>query len=92
MAHMDLTGRQRSDLRKAGQGVRASCIVGRGGATPAVLEAVSRQLAGRELVKVKLPAGSAAERKALAAELARATGSSCVEVLGRTCLLYRPEE
>jgi RNA-binding protein YhbY len=66
--------------------------VGKAGLTEAVSVATAELLARQELVKVRLPAGAPAERKVLAEELARAAGALCVGTLGRTALLYRPED
>jgi len=63
--------------------------VGKAGVTDAVAQSVSAQLAKRELVKVRMPAGPADLKKRLANQLASATDAVCVALLGRTALLYR---
>lgn len=64
--------------------------IGKGGLTPAAVEAVRDALAARELIKVKVldaaPESARATGEALAAELGDA---HLVEVIGRTAVLYR---
>ena len=87
-----LTGKQKRALRGLGQSLRPSILIGKEGATPGLVAATAEALARRELVKVRLPAGPAAARKALAEELAAAAEATCVGVVGRTALLYLPNE
>lgn len=87
----ELTGAEKRRLRAIGQKLKVSCIVGRAGATDTAIAAVRRQLLSRELVKIRIPAGPANDRKTLARQIARATGSICVSVLGRTALLARSD-
>ena len=86
----ELTGRQRRMLKAQGQRLSPAVSVGKGGDSQAVVRQIDRLLGTRELVKVHLPAG--AERKALGPELADRVGAVCVGVVGRTALLYRPNE
>jgi RNA-binding protein len=88
----ELTGKQKHVLRGLGQQLDPAVIVGKAGLTAGVVAAVAEALARRELVKVRLPAGPAPGRKALAAELAGAVAASGLGVVGRTMLLYRPNE
>ena len=60
--------------------------------TYALVEDLLRQLSRRELVKVRISSAAEAGRDQLAEAMAKATGSSCVGAVGRTCLLYRPNE
>ncbi len=69
-----------------------TCIVGKGGLADGVLESISAALGGRELVKIRLPAGSGGDRQELAIQIAETLEAECVGVLGRTALLYRPAE
>lgn len=88
----ELTGKQKSHLRSLGQRLDPLLTIGKAGPTQAVAAAVGELLARRELVKLRLPAGPGPERRALADEIAAAAGAQCVGVVGRTALLYRPNE
>ncbi|MFP4052473.1 MAG: YhbY family RNA-binding protein [Phycisphaerae bacterium] len=87
---MDLTGKKKRHLRLLGKTLSAKAAVGKDGLTDEVVANVDRLLEGRELVKVRLPAGP--ERKAVAPELADRVGAALITIVGRTCLLYRPDE
>jgi RNA-binding protein len=89
---MHMTGKQKRHLRRLGQAMEPSILVGKAGVTPAIVEALARQLSRRELVKVRMPPGAMPQRRATAETLARAAGATCPAILGRTALLYRPNE
>ena len=89
---ISLSGKQKRYLRGLGQRLDAVCIIGKAGATDEIVRNISQLLAERELVKVRLTSEHGRERKITAARLAEATGSNCVGVVGRTVLLYRPNE
>lgn len=84
----ELTGAARRQLRQAGKTLDASATVGKEGLTDGVVANISDLLDRRELLKVRLPAG--AVRKTIAADLAAKTAAELITVVGRTCLLYRP--
>jgi len=84
-----LTGRQKSFLRGLGQRLRPTCAVGKAGLAAALAESIREQLAGQELIKVRLPAGPGAWRRKTAEKIAQLTDSQCAGVTGRTALLYR---
>ncbi len=88
----ELTGKQKRFLRGLGQQLKPMCVIGKAGLTDGVIESISHVLAGRELLKVRLPAGSAEQRRQMANQLAVSTGAQCVGMVGRTVLLYRPSE
>jgi RNA-binding protein len=85
-----LTGKQRRALRAMGHHLVAVVQVGHAGITPGVLAALEQALWDHELVKVKVASEAPGDRKAVAAELAEATGAELAQVLGRTLLLYKP--
>jgi len=88
----ELTGKQKRHLKALGQSLRAGVIVGREGLTEGTVSAAGAALQRRELLKIRMPPGRSAARKALAEALAGAVGGACVGVVGRTALLYRPNE
>lgn len=88
----ELTGKQKRFLRALGQKLRPTCAIGKAGQSQAVIDQISGQLARHELVKVRLPGGSAADRRHAVDELAAALAAHPVALLGRNALLYRPYE
>ena len=65
--------------------------VGKEGATPRIVNEISRQLDKREIVKAKIlrSALKDEEAKSVAAKIAQQTNSSLIEVRGHTFLLYK---
>jgi len=89
---LELTGKQKRHLRSIGQHLDARAAVGKGGLSDAFLESVRALLAHEELIKIRLPAGPGKWRSEVAAEIAEAVAAVCAGVVGRTALLYRPNE
>ena len=87
---MELNGKQVRFLKARGQRLDVSVHVGKAGLSEALVAQVRALLARHELVKVKLPVGDAADRDEAAGQLAEATKSAFVSILGRNALLYRP--
>jgi RNA-binding protein len=85
-----LTGAQKTSLRGLGQTLSDSLRIGRLGPTPALLTELNRQLATRELVKVRFESADRDERAALCARLATEAPCQCVGAVGRTALFWRP--
>ena len=77
------------ELRGIGHRLSPIVIVGANGLGPSVIEETARALTDHELIKVKIPAGSADERKECATTLANATDSIIAHHIGRMVLLYR---
>jgi RNA-binding protein len=65
--------------------------VGKEGATPHIVNEVSRQLEKREIVKAKILRSALKDddAKSVASKIAQQTNSSLIEVRGHTFLLYR---
>jgi RNA-binding protein len=65
--------------------------VGKEGATPQIVNEISRQLEKREIVKAKIlrTALKDEEAKSIASKIAHQTNSSLIEVRGHTFLLYK---
>jgi len=63
--------------------------LGKAGLTPEFLAAVEGLFARRDLIKIRLEAFKD-ERKTLAPELARQTGSDLVQLVGNVVVLFRP--
>ncbi len=86
---MELTGKQRRYLRGLGAKLKAQVHVGQGGITDNTVAEINLMLKKNELTKVKLVSAEGSERKEVALELAAATRSELVQVLGSSVLLYR---
>src|SRR5947208_745870 len=84
-----LTGAQRRYLRGLASSLKPVVLIGKGGLTDTVRATVEQTLATRELIKIKFVALKD-EKKAMIMELASATGSEVVGVIGHTAALYRP--
>jgi RNA-binding protein len=87
----DLTGKQRRHLRALGYDLKATVSVGKAGVTAAVVHSVDEAYHGGELIKARLERSWEVDRKEGARQLAEATDSHLIQVLGRTVLLYRPD-
>ena len=88
----ELTGKQNRYLRGLGHGLNPYVMIGKHHLSDDVIKATDEALIAHELVKVRIQEGCLEDRKVVAAELADATGSAVVQVLGKTFLLYRPSD
>lgn len=86
---MALSGKQARFLRGLGHHLKAVVMIGKEEVNGAVIAATDEALNSHELIKIKLQEGCITDRKQVADELAKATGSAVAQVLGRTILLYR---
>jgi RNA-binding protein len=84
-----LTGAQWRYLRGLANPLKPVVLIGKSGLTDTVRATVEQTLATRELIKIKFVALKE-EKKALVAELASATSSEVVGIIGHTAALYRP--
>lgn len=87
----ELTGKQRRHLRSLGYELKPTVSVGKSGVTPAVIHSVHQAYTHAELIKARIERSWEIDRKEGARQLATATDSHLVQVLGRTVLLYRPD-
>lgn len=83
-------GRDLRELRALGHHLKPVVQIGQQGVTPGVVEATSEALDTHELIKVRVLESAPVGRFETARELADATSSELVQVLGRTILLHRP--
>lgn len=81
----------RNYLRKRAHELKPVVMVGKGGVTPQVTEALDQALFSHELVKIRFVDFKAA-RKSLAAELAEQTDAEVITVIGNTAVLYRMQD
>ncbi len=86
---MSMTSKDRAALRGEAHHLTAAVHIGHQGLTPTLIETVDDALRTRELVKIQLAKTTDETPKAAAARLADATSAEVVQVIGRTCTLYR---
>ncbi len=86
---MELTSKQRKQLRGLAHALEPVVHVGKGGASEEVAGQVDRALASHELIKVRF-AGNKEEKRALVDELAERTGAAAAGTVGHVAILYRP--
>lgn len=88
----ELNGKQKRHLRSLGQTLKTTVSIGKNGFSPAVVEDLRVRLEHCELIKVHMPAGSAAQRKELSEQVARELKLAFTDVVGRSLLIYRPNK
>lgn len=87
---IELTSGQKKSLRGLGHHLEPVVYVGKEGFSPALLKSMEAALKAHELIKIKLGQNCPVERNAAGPELAKVTGSTLVQVIGRMILLFRP--
>ena len=87
----ELRGKQRRYLKSLANQLKATVYVGKEGITPALLQSIEDAYNGSELVKLKIERTCPVDRKELAPQLAEASESYLIQILGQTVLLYRPD-
>jgi RNA-binding protein len=84
-----LTSKQKKFLKGLAHDLPALIQVGKEGLSESVIEATVEELLRRELLKVKLGKNSGVEKDQAGIELAEATKSHLVQIIGKTVILYR---
>ena len=84
-----MKGSRRADLRSEAHHLSATVHVGQHGLSPALIGSLDDALRTHELVKVKLGKNAEVMPKDAAAELATATASEVIQVIGRTATFFR---
>ncbi len=85
-----LSGKEKRYLRSLANTVDPVVQVGKASVNDSVLFSLNEALDARELVKVKVLKNCLDEVKDVAQELADASNSELVQVIGRNVVLYRP--
>jgi len=84
-----MKGRERAELRAEAHHLRPTVHVGKEGLSASLITSLDDTLRTHELVKVKLGKSADVSAKDAAAELALATNSEVIQVIGRTATFYR---
>ena len=87
---MDLTSKQRAQLRGLANGIDTIVHIGKDGIGENLTRQANDALEARELIKYRVLENSMLTSREAAEELARATRSEVVQVIGTKFVLYRP--
>lgn len=87
-----LTSKERAYLRGLANELRTIFQIGKGDISEHLLEQVSGALDTRELIKLRVLETSGLTAREAAAEIADATGSEVVQVIGTRFVLYRESQ
>lgn len=86
---MDLTSKQRAQLRGLANGLETILQIGKDGIGENLIKQANDALEARELIKGRVLENSPLSPREGAEELARATRSQVVQVIGTKFVLYR---
>ncbi len=84
-----LTSKDRASLRKIANSLETILQVGKGGISEQVVKQADDALEAREIIKGKVLENAPAFAREVAEELASATNSEVVQVIGTKFVLYR---
>ncbi|MCD0503693.1 YhbY family RNA-binding protein, partial [Bordetella petrii] len=90
MPILELTSRERSDLRSAAHPLRPVVLIGDNGLTDAVLKEIDRALTSHGLIKVRAGGSDRDEREAMLASICDTLSCAPVHHLGKILILFRP--
>ena len=89
MPILELTSRERGDLRSAAHALRPVVLIGDNGLTEAVLKEIDRALNAHELIKVRAGGDDREAREAMLATICDTLSCAPVHHLGKLFILYR---
>lgn len=84
-----MKGSERAELRAEAHHLNPTVHVGQHGITPSLITSLDDALRTHELVKVKLGRSIDVKARDAAGELATATASEVIQVIGRTATFFR---
>ncbi len=89
-----ITPKMKRRIKRELSAEKPTVWIGKEGATPQIVNEISKQLDKREIVKAKILRSSLKyeEAKSVASKIAEQTNSSLIEVRGHTFLLYKRRE
>lgn len=86
---MNLSGKQKNYLRGVAHSLNPVVTVGAKGLSEAVMAEIELALDQHELIKIKLPGASKAEKTAALNTICEATQAAQVQLIGRVGVIYR---
>jgi RNA-binding protein len=90
MPILELTSRERSELRSAAHPLKPVVLIGDKGLSDAVLKEIDLALTAHGLIKVRAGGEDRETRETLLADICEALSCAPVHHLGKTLILYRP--
>jgi RNA-binding protein len=87
-----LTSKQRQYLRGLAHALTPVVRIGKSGLTPSVVKETKTALRAHELIKVRIDAEDADDRREMAAQLAADTSAQLVATVGKVAVLYRARD
>lgn len=87
---LELSAAQRRELKKHAHHLKIVVSTGAAGLTDAVFAEMDRALTDHELVKVKLASGEREERRSMVDSICQRLEAACIQTIGHTATLYRP--
>lgn len=85
-----LNAKDRRHLKSLAHHLAVVITVGEQGVTQSVCDETSRALTDHELIKARINVNDRDLRRTLADALADRCGAEVVQVIGKVCVLYRP--
>lgn len=89
---MQLDASQKKRFRSIGHKLKPVIIIGDKGLSESVLLELQRALQDHELIKVKINAGSPAQRHDIAEQVCQQCTAVLVQSIGKMALIYRPAD
>ena len=84
-----LTSKQRAYLKSEAQKIDPVFQIGKGGITPEQTDGIGKYLKAHELIKIKILGNNLLSPDEAAREIAQATGSEVVIVIGSKAVLFK---
>jgi RNA-binding protein len=85
---MELSSKRRAELKAKAHNLDSVAQIGKYGVTPEALANIDKALTNHQLIKVKF-IGYKETRRELSTEIAGATGSTLIDVIGNVAIFYR---
>ena len=86
---MSMTGKERAALRSEAHHLDVQVHIGHAGLTPSLLQSLDDVLRTKELVKIQVAKAGELSAKEAATAVAEQMGAEVVQVIGRTCTIFR---
>lgn len=86
---MELTSKQRAQLRGLANNLEDMVLIGKGGLTDAVIREVDSILAKKELVKIKILESAMMTPKSVQGALCEELDAAAVQCIGTKTVIYR---
>lgn len=89
---MQLTTKQKQQLKAQAHKLKPVVLIGNNGLSPAVQLEVERALTDHELIKIRIQAEDRVQRKQFVDTLCQERGAILIQMIGNICVLYRKKE